>query len=161
MLLFSLVLLLSSSLLAFMEERQSAKHSRWGALACVFINVYFSVHFSPLSLPCQRRVGGTESRKSKRRIVETQVSASVSHQDEEAGLGHETSHIIRPPRLPPSFFFSTPIQPGKQLSAIQITCQSGGVMKARLAFQISRRAFKCRCSFGASAFLFLFPFLYV
>lgn len=59
------------------------------------------------------------------------------------------------------FFFSTPMQPGKQLPAIQITCQSDGVMKARLAFQISRRAFKCRCSFGASAFLFLFPFLYV
>ncbi|XP_033968752.1 PHD finger protein 1 isoform X2 [Trematomus bernacchii] len=28
---------------------------------------------SPLSLPCQRRVGGPESRKSKRRIMETQV----------------------------------------------------------------------------------------
>ncbi|TKS82460.1 PHD finger protein 1 [Collichthys lucidus] len=33
---------------------------------------------SPLSLPCQRRVAGAESRKSKRRIMETQVSASVS-----------------------------------------------------------------------------------
>ncbi|XP_005801913.1 PHD finger protein 1-like [Xiphophorus maculatus] len=28
---------------------------------------------SPLSLPCQRRVGGSESRKSKRRIMETQA----------------------------------------------------------------------------------------
>ncbi|XP_027142982.1 PHD finger protein 1 isoform X2 [Larimichthys crocea] len=28
---------------------------------------------SPLSLPCQRRVGGAESRKSKRRIMETQA----------------------------------------------------------------------------------------
>lgn len=108
MLLFSLVLLLSSSLLAFMEAHQWTKHSRRGALACVFINVYFSVHFSPLSLPCQRRVGGTESRKSKRRIVETQVSASVSHQGEEAGLGHETSHIIHPARPPPSFFSPPP-----------------------------------------------------
>lgn len=33
------------------------------------------LRFSPLSLPCQRRLSGPESRKSKRRIMETQVSA--------------------------------------------------------------------------------------
>uniref|UniRef100_A0A1A7WGC0 PHD-type domain-containing protein n=1 Tax=Iconisemion striatum TaxID=60296 RepID=A0A1A7WGC0_9TELE len=32
---------------------------------------------SPLSLPCQRRVGGPESRKSKRRIMETQKRLGV------------------------------------------------------------------------------------
>lgn len=52
---------------------------------CVFTLFSFMcvvVHFSPLSLPCQRRVGGPESRKSKRRIIETQVSASVFNNGE-------------------------------------------------------------------------------
>lgn len=49
--------------------------SGWGIIGR--INMYFcvSVHFSPLSLPSQGRVGGRESRKSKRHIMETQVSA--------------------------------------------------------------------------------------
>ncbi|XP_034067261.1 PHD finger protein 1 isoform X3 [Gymnodraco acuticeps] len=37
------------------------------------INITHRRRSVPLSLPCQRRVGGPESRKSKRRIMETQV----------------------------------------------------------------------------------------
>lgn len=42
---------------------------------------------------------------------------------EEGGLGHKTSLII----------FSFFMHPGKQLSAIQITCQSDAVMKVHFA----------------------------
>ncbi|XP_027142981.1 PHD finger protein 1 isoform X1 [Larimichthys crocea] len=37
------------------------------------INITHRRRSDPLSLPCQRRVGGAESRKSKRRIMETQA----------------------------------------------------------------------------------------
>lgn len=89
---------------------------------CLYINLcVFFVHFSPLSLPCQRRVGGAESRKSKRRIMETQVSASVSI----SGRGREV-WATKPLWLFLLFSFLSffLMQPGKQLSAIQITCQS-------------------------------------
>lgn len=93
--------------------------------------VFFFVHFSPLSLPCQRRVGGAESRKSKRRIMETQVSASVSTSGRGGRPGPQNLSDYFSPLFSLSFFFLR--SPGKQLCAIQITCQSGAVMKVHFA----------------------------
>lgn len=102
---------------------------------CVSLYTYlcvFFAHFSPLSLPCQRRVGGPESRKSKRRIMETQVSASVFN----SGEGGRRSGAQNLSGIFPFFQFFF-MHPGKQLSAIQITCQSETVMKVHFAVEIS------------------------
>lgn len=96
--------------------------------------MFVFVHFSPLSLPCQRKVGGLESRKSKRRIVETQVSAFVSYQGEKQGLGRKPLELFFISFLFSFFFVFFSCSQGKQLPAIQITCQSDTVMKADLVF---------------------------
>uniref|UniRef100_A0A8C9SI80 PHD finger protein 1 n=1 Tax=Scleropages formosus TaxID=113540 RepID=A0A8C9SI80_SCLFO len=64
-----------------------AATSRSGCLRCLL--VVSPPRSSPVSLPCQRKAAEPETRKSKRRIIETQVSAFVTSKTQSKESGYK------------------------------------------------------------------------